>query len=270
MSLKEVLEHIHRDISPVIIIHGKKGTGKTDFSLYLAEKMLEYGYVELVATNVKTESFPVIDTLGKLRLWLASSTKKKLFVFDEAGVYITARRSMSKANVEILKLAHLLRKYRAKMIFTTVRYKDIDASLKDPEICSAIVEKKAKTIAEITVLTGEPETYILTNIPRTSINFDTYDIAYFDFEREYEVTEDMPDWLKALEIFAREGNYRAICEELGFTNVSSAKHLLRKGIRNALNLIFQSIYNLQFEALAPSSSNLINVNKNLQEVDVVG
>jgi len=265
MNLNGILKKIFKDDpAPTVIIHGKKFTGKTDFSLALGEKCLELGYVQEVGTNIKTDKFSQIDSYVKLKKWLRSTTKSKLFIFDEAGVHLHARRSMSKANVNFLKLAHLIRKYRCKWILITVRFKDLDPGLRDPEICTAIIEKLGKKVAKI-YITSEEKIYIVTDIPRTKIMFDTYQIAEFSFEEEEEeipenILEDKE--IYAAFLYAKTGRLDVVRKTLELGSFSTAKTYIRRGIIKAL----LKIYTLQEEE---KTSNNVQQEVNL-EVEAFG
>ena len=261
---------IFKDPAPTIIIHGKKGSGKTDLSLSLAEKCLEYGYVKQVATNIKTDRFTYVDSLAKLKKWLKSTNESKLFIFDEAGVYVHARRSMSKANVNFLKLAHLIRKFRCKWILISVRFKDLDTGLRDPEICTAIFQKLDKKVAKV-ILTGNEEVYLLTDIPKTKIQYDTYQIATFDFEEDEK--EEIPEELledpeiKACYLYAKFGRLDRVRREIGVCSNTTTKTYIRKGI---LKLLYLAFSNLQQEGSTSNNVIIEDIKNMLQEVVACG
>jgi len=268
-TIRDLLKMIFKDPAPTIIIHGKKGSGKTDLSLSLAEKCLEYGYVKQVATNIKTDRFTHIDSLAKLKKWLRSTTKSKLFILDEAGVYVHARRSMSKANVNFLRLAHLIRKFRCKWILITVRFKDLDTGLRDPEICTAIFQKLDKKVAKV-YLTVNDEIYLLTDIPKTKVKYDTYQIAEFNFEEEEEeIPEELledPD-IRACYLYAKTGNFHVVRKAIDVCSHNTVRKHVRRGI---LKLIYLALVTGQKGGLTSNNVLIQDIKNVLQEVDVVG
>ena len=136
---------------------------------------------------------------------------------------------MSKLNVEIVKLAHLLRKYRCKMIFITVRAKDVDSSIRDPELLTCEIEKTSKKTAILKI--DGYDTILLRNIPPTTIKFDTYDIAYFSFEDDIEINNGLPKEVEAALIYAEKGKLKEVQENFDLPFLEQAKNLVRKGIK---------------------------------------
>lgn len=238
----DVVKTIFSEPAPLIIIYGKKGTGKTDFSLLTAEVTQELGLVQKVATNIRTDRFELIDSYTKLKNWLTSDVKTKLFIFDEAGVYLPARRATSKPNVKMLKLAYLMRKYRSKWIFVTVSYRDLDPAFKSPDICTAVIKKVSKKFALIDLLDGEPPIEFY-NVPKTSVSFDTYDIAFFDFENgERKKKEALKPVEKELEkrpayLYVKYGTLDAVMKKLNLSHKEQARRLLKKDIEDLLKIV---------------------------------
>lgn len=160
---------------------GVLGKGKTDFSLYLAEKCLENGLVDYVASNIRVNhpAFDYLTDSEQLREWLEKTKGRKLFILDEAGIHLVSRRPLKAINVEMIKLATLLRKFRCKWILVAPRYEEIDRGLRF-EFCVGIFEKLSKKEAMVySPLITEPVKII--DIPKTSIPFDTRDIAPFQY-----------------------------------------------------------------------------------------
>jgi len=188
-TLRKAIRDLFSDPAPIIFITGHHGFGKTDFSLYLAEQLLNMGMVDEVATNIRTEepAIKFISDLCTLKLWLRHSKKPKLYIFDEAGIYLSSRRPLSKLNVDVLHEVLKARKYRAKLIFISQRSRDIESAIRDTDIWLATFKKINKTTAELIANLPQPEYWFpirFKNIPPTSIPYDTYDIAPFTLRPE--------------------------------------------------------------------------------------
>ena len=87
----DIIKHLFvRGTSAFLIIFGRRETGKTDFSLLIAEILHERSIIEHFATNIKIYNppFPIqhITNLDDLRLWAKDTPGKKLFIFDEFGL----------------------------------------------------------------------------------------------------------------------------------------------------------------------------------------
>jgi len=176
------------------------GKGKTDFSLLIAQILLEEKAVKMVGSNIKVNhpQFTYITNIYQLKQWMTQKGDK-LFILDEAGIYVDARNALSKLNKELRKVAFLLRKFDGKLIFVTQTFEDLDSTFRNTDIWLATFKKTALTRCEVySSLWIGPK--ILSKIPPTSIPFNTKDIAEFGFEPivDNETLEDqiLTEWLE--------------------------------------------------------------------------
>ena len=179
---------IINDPNPVLVT-GNLRTGKTDFALLLGEKALEMRWAERIVTNIEVslgDSNPY-----RFRVKRVHSSRdiqrelgrrgRKVLIIDEAGIHISARRSVSKKNMFFVYLTRLSRKHKAKMIYITQKDEDLDKAVRD--LCTVHIHKHSLKTAEITLKTPTgDETIWLENIPRTTIPFDTLSTAPLEIE----------------------------------------------------------------------------------------
>ena len=182
----DIILHLFlRQTSSCILILGRRESGKTDFSLLIAEILATKGIIKNFATNVKIYSspFPVerITNLDDLRFWCENTRGKKLFILDEAGKSLRRRTPMSSLNVKLLDNLQILRKYKLSIIFIAPHEKYIDSAALGSDIVDAVFIKPNYKNPKIALYDDwmEGTTLTLTNIPRTSIKFDTWDVAPF-------------------------------------------------------------------------------------------
>ena len=175
--------------SVFVIIFGRRGTGKTDFSLLLCEILYNLGIIQHFATNIKIydSPFPIehINNLDDLTLWAETHTGRKMFILDEAGRSMARRTPMSKINVEILKKLQIIRKYKLSLQFVTPNEAYIDSATLGSDILDGVFRKpnfrNQKILLYLDNLEGFRVRYC--GIPSTSIKFDTWDSADFTLKR---------------------------------------------------------------------------------------
>ena len=179
-----------RATSAFIIILGRRETGKTDFGLLITEILEAQDIMKYFATNIKIyeSSFPIehITNLEDLRFWCENNKGKKLFVFDEYGKAMRRRKPMSRLNIKLIDDLQILRKHKLSTIAITVNEKYIDNAALGSDILDGFFLKpfyKNQKIALYEDLLNL-STMRLKGIPRTSIKFDTWDVAPF---KEYGV-----------------------------------------------------------------------------------
>ena len=226
------MEEFFRYPAPIIIIEGRMGTGKTDFALFLAENLLYWGIVDEVATNIKAqhEKFRHISSLAELKAWLQSSKSRKLFILDEAALYVDARNPLSAMNRKFRHFVFTLRKYNAKLIAIAQRSIDVESAVR--ELCLATITKLSKKYAVITSdLLSEPVE--LFNIPRTTVKYDTYDIA--EFRLFAGASSDDSEEARIFELYRQLKSYQKVAEFLGegWTKSKVREYVLRYIHRHA-------------------------------------
>ena len=191
MKLKDVLTRIFGQIG-VIVLVGKWKVGKTDFSLWIAEKLLKWNIVKKIASNIKTNhpDITFITNIQDLRRWLFADTTRKLFILDEVTVHLPRRRAMTRQNISALQILPEISKAKATLLLITHSLRAIDQAFLDETWLRAIIYKvglkpnKEKTRYAIhharivSPLLPEGEV-IIKNIPPTNIDFDPYAVAPF-------------------------------------------------------------------------------------------
>lgn len=175
------------DYPSIVLIGGIWKSGKTDFGLRIAEDLLKLPsqhsdgqfVIAEMASNIDTKEFcPQVYDLVSLRRWLYSNKKRKLYIFDEASEHLQSRQAMTSKNVGFLKMIPEISKAHARMIIIGHQLLTIDKQLLDEVWCRGIFQKiglkKAQLLSHLL-----PQEFVFTNIPRTTIPFDPYDIAPF-------------------------------------------------------------------------------------------
>ncbi|MEM5867576.1 MAG: hypothetical protein QXG39_06620, partial [Candidatus Aenigmatarchaeota archaeon] len=96
----QILKRIF-SVPTMVLIVGDWKTGKTDFALLIAERLLELEIVKKVASNIETKDprITFISSLERLKQWLHMDKIRKLYILDEAGVHIPRRTPMKEKNV---------------------------------------------------------------------------------------------------------------------------------------------------------------------------
>lgn len=175
--------------SVFLIVFGRRGTGKTDFSLLLAEILHDLGIIQHFATNVKIYDshfkFERINNLEDLTLWSETLSGRKMFILDEAGKSMPRRSPMSKMNVEMIKKLQIIRKDKLSLQFVTPDEKFIDSATLGSDLLDGIFLKPNFRNQKILLYVDQLEGFRLNinRIPGTSIKFDTWDSAEFTLKR---------------------------------------------------------------------------------------
>jgi len=229
LNLNFILEKLFTVPAPIILVCGRMGLGKTDFSLFLCETLLNRKLVDTVGTNIEVVDprFIKITSMTKLEKWLAASKQRKLFVLDEAGIYIDSRNPFSQLNKRIRKVAMLLRHYHAKFMVITQREKDLESTIRD--LISAKIEKIGLKTAIVTSPIFGDEEIVLSNIPQTTIPFDSYKISEFSLTEELTEEEmtQLPLCCKVRVLLEKHGwKYRKVAKELGMHEEQIRRQLI--------------------------------------------
>ena len=180
-----------RQISNFVIILGRRGSGKTDFALLVAETLYQLGIIKHVGTNIKIyeSRFPIaeVTNLLDLRHWAINEKGQKLFIFDEVGKAFRRRTPMSSLNIHIIDQFQILRKYKLSIIAITVNEKFIDSGVLGSDMLDGYFEKVNFKNPKIGIYHDNLENFYkeLYDIPRTTVKFDTWDSAPFqEFPKE--------------------------------------------------------------------------------------
>jgi hypothetical protein len=165
-------------------IHGRKDKGKTDISLLLAEICYKKNFRRKIASNIWTESYMVqsqITNVPDLEDWL-KGPDRKLFILDEAGKHLGKMNFMTKKSKAIMDAVQLIRHFDCGLIAITPAKKFIDSGYLDPDNIDFIIKKITRSWAKVWLYNSQ-HNIDLYNIPKTSINFNSKDIATLTYER---------------------------------------------------------------------------------------
>jgi len=181
-----LIKHLfERGTSAFIIIFGRRETGKTDLSLLIAEILFITGIIQHFASNIKIYKSPMpiehITNLDDLRLWSKNTPGKKLFLFDEFGKAMRRRSPMSSLNIKLIDDLQILRKYKLSDLCCTVDEKYVDNSALGSDVLDGIFVKTNYKNPKVALYNDFLEDFskAIEDIPRTSIEFDTWDVAPF-------------------------------------------------------------------------------------------
>jgi len=126
---------------PVVLILGEPDSGKTDFSLRLAETLMETplprtGRIKRVATNIRLldppEGFYTVRSYRHLVSWAEMFKKEhKLFILDEAQISLFSREPLSKLSRDFLKeFVTRLRHMSTHVILVAQDPSDLDSRIR--------------------------------------------------------------------------------------------------------------------------------------------
>jgi hypothetical protein len=174
---------------PVCVIYGNPETGKSDTGVLIAEIGLHEGIIDHFASNMKTGIGQRITSLEDVKFWHRNESGKKLFILDEAGINDDARNPMSKQNREIRHEIFIARKFFVHWIFILQELKDVD-TWKSSSLTGLMIEKDAAN--KVFYADIKPKLDVvhpIYNFPRTSLYFDTLDVAPFTLKKQVDETQ---------------------------------------------------------------------------------
>jgi hypothetical protein len=228
--------------NPVVVsVEGEWKTGKTDFALYIAEKLLQYKIVDEVATNIFTTGdnrFSYICDLQNLKFWLHRNTLTKLYILDELNVNAPSRRAMSNKSVGIISILPECSKGRARVIGLAQDLEGVDSEFKKDVWVKARFTKlitedsRVKTVRVFSTLLRQ--IYVLNDVPKTLITFDPYLIAPFTLKPEGNVAFPQDESLAKLSEWAHGKPWKEL-----FQHPQECNRFVRAQVLNLLNLYSQ-------------------------------
>ena len=198
----QILKRIF-SIPTMVLIAGDWKTGKTDFALLIAERLLELGIVKKCASNIETKDprIEFVSSLERLKQWLYIDKARKLYILDEAGVHIPRRTPMKEKNVQAIQLLPEISKAHARLIVVAQDPDGIDSQFLNPVWLKALFVKDSLKNARL--ISDLFETVVkLNDIPKTTIPFDPYAIAPFALSEPFKV----PEWVM------KDDNYKLLWE----------------------------------------------------------
>lgn len=220
-----------------VLIVGDWKTGKTDTALLIAERLLELGFVDKVASNIDCKGDPRVEwiyDLPTLREWLYEDRRRKLYILDEVQEHFHRRRATSKKNVALVTLLPEISKAKAYLIGCTHNPASADNELLSPVWLKGLIQKVSKKFA---IVSSEPKILPPSgikrwkNLPRTNIPFDPYDVAPFKLNRPTPIPERLKD--KELQILWEWAVNKKPVRELGLHQMQ-LNRLVRKFVAQVL------------------------------------
>ena len=152
--------------------------------MLIAEILNKFKIVSNFAGNIKVYSSPFnfqrITNLDDLRFWCENTKGRKLFILDEAGKSLRRRTPMSSLNIKLLDQLQILRKFKLSLILIAPHEKYLDSATLGSDVLDARITKNdlnPKVALYVDTFHNIPIEFY--DIPRTSIKFDTWDIAPF-------------------------------------------------------------------------------------------
>lgn len=214
----------------IFFIDGKRGSGKTDLALLVAEIGSHYGVIGNTASNIKVfkteiRNYEHITNLEDLTQWCQNREGRKLFILDEAGKAVRRRTPMSKLNIEVLDNIQILRKYKLSIAFIAPGNTFVDSAIFGTDVLDIIISKLNNENPKVGVwrnLVTEEEVFF-TDIPRAASQFDTYDIAPFTKNNPNQKSRFTDENLSLLWEWANGATYKS----LGVHNMEINRKLRR-------------------------------------------
>lgn len=233
-----ILRYVYRLQASICIISGYWDTGKTDFSLRIAETLLSLNLIKSVASNIQSITDPrvmLIQSLTRLKLWFYQTRLPKLFIYDEPIESTPKRKAMSNLNIEWIRAIPQLSKARGHLLICTQEENLTESAFFNPTFCRGIwtklSKKKALFHSRLIERIGIENPYILEGIPKTTINFDRYVPATFQVEEEGIYFRTLGPWAEAMKIYGNKGTLEDIKTALKLDHRTQALRLVRKGCK---------------------------------------
>jgi len=140
-----VIRLFHRG-SVVILIEGRRNSGKTNMALKIMEICYNFHIIDLFANNEQMINpyFPIehIDNLEDLESWSHNQRGKKLYILDEAGKAMPRRSPMNKLNIQLLQNFQTLRHSDLSLIIICPHEKYIDSASLGTDVLDLRIQKR--------------------------------------------------------------------------------------------------------------------------------
>jgi len=183
----------------ITYLTGHMGSGKTDFALLMAEvfwKELKDDREVRIASNIKSaaednDMIEFIDSQPELKRWLEKSGIK-FFIFDEASSHATGYSGDSQSVTEQMRSTiRLIRKKGGSMALIGHDGKDLHPTIRE---LADFVEKQGKKDAGVfegvSDREGENRKFDISQIPETSLSYDTKEASSWKWASEAEKGHD--------------------------------------------------------------------------------
>lgn len=190
MSLNDFIEKFSKQFYGLAIT-GYLGTGKTDFSLLIYQKLREKNPDLLLVTNMKSLQLPnyrVCDTNEDLENFLTKQKGQKFFIFDEAGVITSIYESVFKRHIKTFSRNMVyLRKWNSCFCFVLPQFEALNKAVR--RYIKVVVTKLSTKTASVQ-FANEYFPYVILNIPKTDIVFDTLEVASWQQDEEDDISKE--------------------------------------------------------------------------------
>jgi len=179
IELEQVVNFLEQN--RLTCITGTQGYGKTDFGLKLYEAWKQKNNGVLVTNNKTVETDKIYVASDKeLKTALENTPGKKYVLLDEGGKILSLyTKAFSKRTQTWLEYANDVRKYDAVFVFISPLFSIMFKGIR--RFVKMIIQKLSLKTASIW-LASELFPFLLTDIERTAILFDTHEIAVWNRE----------------------------------------------------------------------------------------
>lgn len=229
------LAAIFKQSSSISFISGKRDYGKTDFGFLLLESLHKEGILDKIAGNVRlkepceVEYIPYFD---RFKEYLQTEGNKG-YLLDELGKHLNRMRFMTQKSKLVLDVCQLVRKYDAHLIGIAPSSDYVNKLFFNTDILDCFMLKLSRKIVKVNNYVTR-ETYMINNIPRTTIPFITKDIAMFDLKDPTKKgkLETMPQCCRASWLYLQHRSLRKVGNIMNLSHEEIRK-LIKKHIAHS-------------------------------------
>ena len=184
------LKHVYgKSESTFTCVVGENETGKTDFNLLQMERLHELGIGHSFGSNMESlkADFEIdfindFETLERTCRMLNPNPKKyglKKYFFFGSEIGKWAPRDQAWKNTEFIEKLQTVRKYGLSMLTDAIDR--VDGRVLNPRFFAGLFEKPSKNNKKFAIYENwaSGQTFQFKNIPKTSVDYDTYETANF-------------------------------------------------------------------------------------------
>lgn len=189
-TFNSFIKHIYgKNESVFTCVVGENETGKTDFNLLQMERIHDLGLAEGFGSNMKSlkSDFKIdliedFETLEKTCRMLNPNPKKhglKKYIFFGSEIGKWAPRDQAHKNTFLIEKLQTVRKYGLSMLTDAIDR--VDARVLSKRFFAGLFEKPSKNNKKFAIYEdwGNGQTFQFKDIPKTRIEYDTYETANF-------------------------------------------------------------------------------------------
>lgn len=238
--MRIILKRTYGLPASITCVAGKWKTGKTDFSLFLTEMNEQLGLIRKFSSNIETDGSEIefINDFQSLDYWLASSSYRKMYLYDEVIESTQRRRAMSRVNTEWVKRIPQLSKGRCHLVIITQELNLTESVFLNWTFLRGIWTKEQRKIVRF-YNRQLSRNFRWRNLPKTSIGFDPYLPASFHLERAEMAYSKLPYYIRVCYDY---GN-KLTMEQIGIKEGKSKAQILkdlRKGMKLLVNQLLDN------------------------------